>query len=66
MSKTATRQGSRWTAEDERLLRHYSTQGLTARQIGEKLGRTPAAVYIKTSQIKRIIIIPNERTDFDV
>jgi DNA-binding CsgD family transcriptional regulator len=61
VSQITTREGKRWTAQDERLLRYYSTHGLTARQIGKKLGRTPAAVNIKISQLKRILIIPNER-----
>lgn len=47
MSQAAARQGKRWTAQDERLLRHYTVQGLTARQIAEKLGRTRNAVLIK-------------------
>lgn len=51
MSQVTTRQGKRWTAQDERLLRHYTVQGLTARQIGEKLGRTRNAVLIKRGTI---------------
>jgi len=51
--------GKEWTTDDENKLRQYARQDTPTPVIGLKLGRTPAAVYTRASQLGVSLMPPN-------
>jgi hypothetical protein len=51
--------GKDWTTKDERLLKEFAKEDTPTPVIGLKLGRTPAAVYKKASELGVSLMPPN-------
>ena len=48
------RRGKRWSESEVKLLKKLRARGLTAKQIAERLGRTPSAVMAKLHRSKGV------------
>jgi len=51
--------GTEWTTKDDQNLRLYARQDTPTPVIGLKLGRTPAAIYSRASQLGISLMPPN-------
>ena len=51
--------GKEWTSKDEQSLKKLAKQDTPTPVIGLKLGRTPAAIYTKASELGVSLMPPN-------
>jgi hypothetical protein len=51
--------GKLWTTEQERFLKKLASEDTPTPVIGLKLGRTPAAIYTKASELGVSLMPPN-------
>jgi hypothetical protein len=60
MAKKPEHHGQSWTAAQEHQLRNLADRNTPTRVIGLKLGRTPASVYSKASDLGVSLAPPNQ------
>jgi hypothetical protein len=59
MPKYTRNTGKAWTQDDENQLKELAKQDTPTPVIGLKLGRTPAAIYTKASELGISLMPPN-------
>ena len=61
MTRTPSHHGKDWTQKDDALLRRLAVENTPTRVMGLKLGRTPASVQQRASQIGQSLRPTNQR-----